>query len=1181
MRQHFLKYLFYFFGIIMSSNLYAHENGIGGSAVQFIPNRGQWAQDFLFKGISKNADIYFESKGLRILVGTPENDKVFEDYKMGRIKHNPEFNFHAYAINWIGGNAKPETIGVQPEEHYNNYFLGNDSSRWKGNVPVFNKLNYKNVYSGVDFHFYSEAIGMKYDIILQPQSNLKEVKLEYQGLDNITIEKGNLILTTSVGKVIEQKPYAYQIIDYKKVEVPCNYVLEQNVLSFQLPKGYDKTKELIIDPQIVFASLTGSYADNWGFTATYDPSGNLYAGGIVRGAGYPVSLGALQATYGGGIGGNNFGIDCDISISKFNAVGNNLIYSTYVGGSCNEMPHSLVVDANNNLIISGKTCSNNYPTTTNAYDTSFGGGFDIVISKINATGTAMIGSTYFGGTGEDGVNISPNFYTQTSLKHNYGDDARSEVIVDKQGNIYLAGSIRSADITLPSNAMKSIKGGDQDGLFIKFNPTLSNLIYGTLIGGSDVDGAYSIALDTAENYIYVTGGTASSDFHSSSTLGAYQATNAGGIDGFIMRFQNSGTYPLIRTTFVGTLAYDQIFGVQIDLENSVYVMGQTQGPFPVFPATVYSNPGSSQFVLKLDSTLATGIFSTVFGSGPVPNVNISPVAFLVDTCQNIYISGWGGLTITGPPTSVQGLPITANALQSTTDGADFYFIVLKKNLQSLLYGSYFGSSGIQEHVDGGTSRFDPNGVVYQAICASCGNQSLYPATPGAYSTQKNSNNCNLGVVKIAFNLGSVTTNAQASPSASGCVPFTVNFQSNSTNAISWNWDFGDGSSSNLSAPVHTFTTAGIFNVRLIGYNPDACKVYDTSYVTITVSNDTINSNFNYTILDSCVDFKVSFNNTSTGVGGSILPSGATYNWVFSNGNTFNGVNPPVQIFGTTGTHTAQLIMTLAGACNSPDTVMKSFNFDPIIVSVGTLPPLSACDQTEFSFTNNAVNATSFLWNFGDGGSSTDPNPTHTYTAPGVYTLTLTVTNPASCNKTDMLTTTVTVNPIPTAAFYFTPVVAETNTPFTFFNQSIGANSYLWEFGDGATSTETNPIHEYRRSGRFNVCLTVKNQYGCSSRVCKDIDAIIQPLADVPTGFSPNGDGNNDVLYVRGYGIETMRLNIFNRWGELVFETTNQDIGWDGTYNGKPQEMESYAYVLDVTFLNGTKVKKQGNVTLIR
>lgn len=1165
---------------LLSNSIYAHEGN--HSPIYFVPNLGQWQHDFKFKGISPNADIYLEKDGVKFLVGHPSNNDKIAAFKSGAVHEQPVLDFHAYKITWVGADKNAITQGDLAASHYSNYFLGNDPQRWKSHVSSYKEVNYKNVYPKTDFRFYTTGSDLKYDVLLKPGANPNLVKLRYDGLNGIAIDKaGNLILTTSVGTIQEQKPYAYQYIDGVKKEVKCKYELGNNTLSFSFPKGYDKNAELVIDPQMIFASLTGSNADNWGFTATYDAQGNLYAGGIVRGAGYPVTIGVVQGTYGGGNTTQALGIDCDISISKFNSVGNALVYSTYIGGSSNEMPHSLVVDAGGNLIIGGKTVSTNYPTKFGSYDTIQNGGFDIIITKLNPTGTDLVGSTYVGGTGDDGVNITANFYSQSDLKYNYGDDARSEVVVDDAGNIYMVGSTRSSDFPVSSNALKSAIGGAQDAVLLKFNPTLSTMMYGSYIGGSTLDGGYSIALNRNATHIYISGGTNSSDFHSTSTTGAYQATNNGGIDGFIMRFQNSGNYPLLRTTYIGTSAYDQVYGLQIDNSNNIYVMGQTQGSFPVFPAGVYSNPGSRQFVMKLDSTLATGLYSTVFGTGAVATVNMSPVAFLVDTCENVYISGWGGLTVVGPPTSVNGMPITpATALQSTTDGSDFYFIVLKKDVQSLLYGSFFGAAGIQEHVDGGTSRFDPNGVVYQAMCASCGVGSNFPATPGAYATSENSGNCNLGVVKIAFNLGSVSTDAEATPSATGCAPFTVNFLDNSANATNWNWNFGDGNTSTQQQPTHTFTTPGVYNVRLIGSNPDACRVLDTSFVTITVTNDYITPNFTYTVLDSCQNFRISINNTSTGFNGGST-AGATFFWDFGNGITFNGANPSNQNYASPGTYNIMLVMDMAGSCNGPDTVFQTVTFDPIFVTAPSLPPIDACVGTEVQFPGGGSNVNSYAWNFGDGSTSELPTPTHTYTSPGTYNIQLQVSNPNSCNKTESVSTTVTVHPSPTVAFTVTPAVAEPNVPFTFNNQSTGASSYLWTFGDGASSTLEHPTHAYNRTGSYDVCLTATNQFNCSMKLCRSLEALVYPLADVPSGFSPNGDGNNDVFRVRGYGIEKMNLSVYNRWGELIFESTNQDIGWDGTYKGKPQEMDAYAYVLSVGFVDGTSVKKSGNVTLIR
>ena len=237
-------------------------------------------------------------------------------------------------------------------------------------------------------------------------------------------------------------------------------------------------------------------------------------------------------------------------------------------------------------------------------------------------------------------------------------------------------------------------------------------------------------------------------------------------DGFILKFQNSIPYTIEKGTYVGTSHYDQIYGIQVDDADNVYVMGLSLGgTFPVTPG-VYSNPHSSQFVMKLDSNLSTDLVSTVYGSGDTIHSNISPVAFMVDTCGNIYISGWGGnLTLASAHSGFCfGMPVTADAYQSTTDGADFYFIVFGSEMSYLKYATFYGrNSGTTywegEHVDGGTSRFDKNGVIYQAICANCGGPSStpFPTTSGSWATLDGSINCNEAALKIAFNISSCVT----------------------------------------------------------------------------------------------------------------------------------------------------------------------------------------------------------------------------------------------------------------------------------------------------------------------------------------------------------------------------------------------------------------------------------------
>jgi gliding motility-associated-like protein len=173
-----------------------------------------------------------------------------------------------------------------------------------------------------------------------------------------------------------------------------------------------------------------------------------------------------------------------------------------------------------------------------------------------------------------------------------------------------------------------------------------------------------------------------------------------------------------------------------------------------------------------------------------------------------------------------------------------------------------------------------------------------------------------------------------------------------------------------------------------------------------------------------------------------------------------------------------------------------------------------------------------------------------------------------------------VLPSPVADFTYTPTTPVPNAPIQFTNKSTNALSYTWTFGDGTGSTSTNASHLYKRSGSYEVCLTAANA-ACTDSVCQTVKADVRVAAAVPLGFTPNGDGVNDVLLVRGSNIETMNLVIYNRWGQKVFESSSQTQGWDGTYNGKPQGIDIYAYVLRATFTDGSSTVKQGNINLLR
>lgn len=168
-----------------------------------------------------------------------------------------------------------------------------------------------------------------------------------------------------------------------------------------------------------------------------------------------------------------------------------------------------------------------------------------------------------------------------------------------------------------------------------------------------------------------------------------------------------------------------------------------------------------------------------------------------------------------------------------------------------------------------------------------------------------------------------------------------------------------------------------------------------------------------------------------------------------------------------------------------------------------------------------------------------------------------------------------------ASFTFLPSTLLSDTSITFTNNSVHANNYLWDFGDSSTSTETNPIHQFNKTGTYDVCLTASKGDSCQSTICKKVSTEINLIVGIPSAFSPNGDGENDILYVRGKEIKMLNLKIYNRFGQVVFESNDINSGWDGKFMGQDQPMDTYGYVLNVVCLDGTAKLLKGNVTILR
>jgi gliding motility-associated-like protein len=1229
------KRAFYIVAILMVTVLKGFSQ-VGSSNIEFVENKGQWDSRVRFKGELPNGALFLEKAGFSaMLYDTNDLKRITAEHHgvsgsggafhgagpkvVGAGKGAPAsgstggagssdlVHAHAYRVSFVDASD----AAIVPDKAlpgYNNYFIGNDKSKWASDCRVFQNVTYQNIYPNIDVRYYTNEGQLKYDIIVRPGGDVSRIRMKYDGADRLSIKKNQLIVGTSVGAVTQLAPYSYLFNQQGRTDIRCRYIIRDgNTVSFDLPE-HENSATLIIDPTVVFASFSGSKASNWGFTATPGPDGSFYFGGIVFGTGFPTNTGSVQPSFAGGF--------FDVGILRLNQSGTNKIYGTYLGGDNSETPHSLICDPQGNLIVLGRTYSANFPTLTRA---GAQGGADMFVTKLSSGGNVLIGSMRIGGSNDDCVNMSDQARggagaeRANGLIRNYGDDSRSEVVVDAQNNILVAASTHSGDFPIVGSVFQpGFAGGDQDGVVLKIDANCNHIIWSSFLGGTKDDGAFVIKPNPLSGDIYVGGATASADFPASTKSAVIQSGFVGGVcDGFVAQITADGS-TLIRSTYLGTDAADAIYGLQFDRKGFPYVMGTTNGTWPVSNVNYFTG-GGRQFVSKLKPDLSGYVYSTTFGTpsgAPKGLPNISPVAFLIDRCENIYVSGWGGW-ISGGGTDpyglagTAGLPTTPDAYKRLSDNRDFYFIVLEKNSNSLLYGTFFGendnSQSLSEHVDGGTSRYDQNGIIYQAICANCSGPKAtgrYPTTPGVWAPVNGAGTgCNMAAIKIAFNYAGIAGGLRASVNGrlrdtSGCIPMDTYLEDTVRAAKQYVFNFGDGgpdSPSTSYAVTHVYPNPGVYKVMMVAIDSNSCNIADTSYRTVIARTDRAFVDFSVVKdpLSPCTSLSYIFTNLSS----APKPfSDTAFIWDFGDGSPrlktgFKNVNYTYQ---NPGTYIINMILNDTDFCNYPDTAIHMLRVSTI-AEAQFITPTIGCAPYTAGFNNTSLGGTIFQWDFGDPASgalntSSDVNPTHFYQVPGTYTIKLHEEDPNTCNKVSDTSFTITVYSKPKAEFSVAPAPPVANIPLVFTNLSAGGVSYLWQFGDGdsALRTTTDTVqHLYIATDSFPVCLITTNEYGCTDTVCHVVASLINPLLDVPNAFTPGRFGQNAILKVMGFGILHMDFRIYNRWGKLVFESDNQNVGWDGTYLGVLQPMDVYAYTLEAQFSDGKRVSKKGDITLVR
>ncbi|ACT93901.1 DUF7948 domain-containing protein [Dyadobacter fermentans] len=1120
----------------------AAEHSQAASAY-FIENKGQWDPDIRFRAAIPGGFLFLKQHSLLYVLY--DADKVSSLHANGNgggpaaraDMSAPGVRAHGVEVSFLNASPTAHCKTVNQSKASYNYFLGKDETTWADGARGFEEVIYEDIYPDIDLRIYLNQAKLKYEFIVGPGADASRIRFQYKGADAVTLnESGQIVIKTSVGDIREAQPYSFQSADARTKDVASAFRLSaDHTAHFELPDGYDKTLPLTIDPELIFSTYSGASSDNWGHTATYDDEGNLYSGGTVFGTDFPATTGAFQVRFEGLV---------DVSILKFNPSGTDLLYATFLGGDNTDLPTSLIVNSRKELLILGTTSSKDFPARTNAFQQTFGGGSniepisglrlanggDLFVSKLNAAGSQLTGSTFIGGSGNDGVSITDNVTIR-----NYGDSFRGEIGIDKNDNVYVASSTNSMNFPLKNPAQNKL-AGDQDGVVFKLSAGLDQLLWSTYLGGEKWDAAYSLKV-TASGEVYVAGITQSGNLQTKP--GAYQTALKGTEDGFVARFAND---QLSALTYLGTDKEDGAYLLDTDQANQVYVYGLTMGSYPVSQG-VYQNAKSGQFVHALNASLTQSIFSTIIGSGR-GTPDISPTAFLVSECGNIYLAGWGGnvntSTANNPASSTTALPVTEDAMQPTTNGNNFYIAILEQGAKSLLYATFFGSLARDQrlqgdHVDGGTSRFDKNGMIYHATCA-CGG-SHFPTTPEAWSETNNSENCNNAAFKIDIDRLKADFDVYAGQTKDvlkGCAPLELTFMNTSEGGVDYIWEVnGNTISRDGEQSEYTFAKPGEYTVTLTAYNRLSCKRMDVAQKKIVVE----------TLVTTVTGDTTVCENSAIKLGAS---GGTQYKWSPATGLDNANIATPVATVKESTEYSVEI--SNAVGCKVTEKVKINVGKKTDFVD---MPDTEVCLGATVTLTISG-NAPQYKWHATTGLPETigrsvtvKPTQTTTYVIEGLYE--------DGCRPLREITVNVDQSYAPD--FDVVQSGGACNEPFSYSLTSKHgrAHRYEWNMGTG------NPVSDpevknyiYEIPGEYTITLTAYNAAGCSLTASKKISA--EPAFTLSNVITPNGDGKNDFFIVP---VASSSLEIFNRWGKSIFKSTDYKNNW-----GKDIANGTYLYVVD-------------------
>ncbi|MGA7219434.1 MAG: SBBP repeat-containing protein [Candidatus Sulfotelmatobacter sp.] len=895
----------------------------GHLPLSFEANRGQ-----------TDAQVKFISRGPGYTLFLTGNEAVFSlqqkesaaqasDYRNAGKRNLSTRTSSVFGVRVLNANRSVTVGGLDELPGRVNYFRGNDPSKWSSGISTFSEVRYQNILRGIDLVYYGNQGQLEYDFVVSPGADSRAIQLKFNGVRGLRVDAltGDLVVSVGKEELRFHHPVAYQntvlgdATEGGKGEsrqmVAAGYSIDSlDRVSFRVG-NYDHTKSLVIDPTLSYSAYLGGANNDYATSIAVDSTGNAYVTGYTSSVNFPTTTGSFQTTCSGGC----TGTETDAFVSKIDPTGSFLVYSTYLGGSGIEYGNGIALDASGDAYIVGQTFSTNFPTTKGAFQPKCGSGNcsggEAFITELNSAGSALIYSTYLGGTGATqgngiALDASNNAYLtgytqsakfpvtpgafQTTCKCSQpvafatelnasgtalvystylggtGGDVGYAVALDTSDNAYVTGYTHSVNFPVTSGAFQTKLSANSAAFVSKVNPTGSALVYSTYLGGSTTvttpceTCATDLAVDSSGN-AYICGLTAESNFPV--TPGAYQTvfmSNSNGHDAFLTKLNASGTAEVF-STYLGGSGDDGATGIAVDASGNTWLRGNTKSTnFPVTPGAFQMvNAGDfDAWVGEIDPTGSLLLYSTYLGgSGTEYGGATRSLAISDQLPPSVYVTGW---------TDSTNFPVSAGSLQSQNAGLN----------------------------DGFVTKFAPSPNVGLPASLLFGNQNDGTTSPPEVLTLTNTGNEPLTITNIsiagtngkdfaetsACTTGSVapqstcTINVTFTPSITGNETATLSVTDdapNSPQSVSLTgFGIGTGPAVQLSA------SSLAFPITLVGTQSKAQTVTLTNVGTTTLTISQIAASIGFTETNTCgSSVAVGANCTITITFKPTVPNGAT------------------------------------------------------------------------------------------------------------------------------------------------------------------------------------------------------------------------------------------------------------------------------------------------------------------